>query len=121
MQVNQSMEDYLEMMLMLKEQKGYIRSVDIAQALSVTKPSVSHAVKLLRENGYISMDADNLITLTDAGMEIAARMLERHRKLAGFLARLGVCEETAFADACKLEHVISQESFDAICKLTNNA
>ncbi|MEF9972185.1 MAG: metal-dependent transcriptional regulator, partial [Oscillospiraceae bacterium] len=90
MKIQKSSEDYLEMILMLKENKGYARSIDIAEALSVTKPSVSYATKRLRENGYIAMDADGLITLTDAGHEIALRMLNRHRMLTAFLVSIGV-------------------------------
>ena len=90
--------------------------MDIACELNVTKASVSHAMKLLRENGYITMDADNVITLTDAGREIAQRMYTRHHLLAEFLMHLGVKESVAYADACKMEHDISEETFDAICR-----
>ncbi len=116
MKIRQSAEDYLEMMLMLKEKHGYIRSVDIAEELGVKKPSVSYATKRLRENGYITMDSDSLITLTDAGMEIAQRMYERHKVMMKLLMMLGVDEETAREDACKMEHVLSEESFKAICQ-----
>lgn len=114
MNIHQSAEDYLEAILMLRLQKGYSRSVDIAAMLGVTKPSVSIAMKRLRENGYIIMDTDNLITLTEAGEEIAQRMLERHRTIASLLERLGVDAQTAREDACKIEHDLSQTSFDAI-------
>lgn len=114
MKIQKSSEDYLEAMLMLKEQKGYIRSIDVAEHLSVTKPSVSYATKRLRENGYITMDKDGLIALTDSGMAIASKMYERHRLLSAFLINLGVDEAQAMEDACKIEHDISQESFDAI-------
>lgn len=116
MQVNKSIEDYLEQILIQQEKNGCARSVDIACSLSVTKASVSHATKLLRENGYILMADDKCITLTETGREIAERMYQRHRVLAQFLMRLGVCEEVAFADACKMEHDISAESFAAICR-----
>ena len=116
MQVNESIENYLEMILILQNKKGYARSIDIATGLGVTKPSVSHAMKLLRENQYIVMNPDGYITLTDSGAEIAERMYERHRMLAKFLMSLGVDEETAFDDACKIEHDISDKSFEAICK-----
>lgn len=115
MQMNESIENYLERILMLQQKKGCARSVDIAAELGVTKPSVSHATKLLRQNGYITMDSDNCIYLTDSGREIAERMYERHRMLAQFLMRLGVNEETALADACRMEHDISEETFEAIC------
>jgi len=103
-------------MLMMKEKHGYIRSIDVAMQLGVTKPSVSYSVKRLRENGYITMDANNLITLTDAGMEIAERMLTRHKMLSEFLIRLGVDEKIALEDACKIEHDLSEQTFAAICK-----
>ena len=114
MKIQKASEDYLEAMLMLKEQHGYVRSIDVAGQLGVTKPSVSYATKRLRENGYITMDREGLITLTAAGMEIAARMYERHKLLTQFLIRLGVDEEIAREDACKIEHDVSQESFEAI-------
>ncbi len=120
MQINESIENYLERILILQQKKGCARSIDIANELGVTKPSVSHATKLLRENGYITMGSDNRITLSPAGMEIAARMYERHEKLAIFLMALGVSEDVAFADACKMEHDISHESFEAICALSDS-
>jgi DtxR family Mn-dependent transcriptional regulator len=116
MQVNESIENYLEMILILQKKKGYARSIDIAAELGVTKPSVSHAMKLLRENKYIVMKSDGTIFLTESGSEIAERMYERHKILAKFLISLGVGEETAFNDACKIEHDISDESFEAICR-----
>ena len=85
MKIQKSSEDYLEMILMLREKKGYARSIDIAAELGVTKPSVSYATKRLRENGYITMDADGLITLTESGYEIAYRMYMRHKMLTAFL------------------------------------
>jgi len=115
MQINESIENYLERILILQQQRGSARSVDIAAELRVTKPSVSHATKLLRENGYIVMDSENGITLTPTGREIAERMYQRHQMVAKFLISLGVQEETAFADACKMEHDISEETFNAIC------
>lgn len=112
----ESGEDYLERILMLSRSQGTVRSVDIARELDVTKPSVSHAMKMLRERGYINMDAQNLITLTPEGLEVAERMLERHMTLARFLMQLGVSEDVAYQDACKMEHDLSDESFRAICK-----
>ena len=114
MKIQKSSEDYLEAMLMLQEKLGYVRSVDIAAQLGVTKPSVSYATKRLRENGYITMDAEGLISLTDTGMEIAARIYERHKLLSQLLIRLGVSPETAREDACKIEHDLSAETFEAI-------
>jgi Mn-dependent DtxR family transcriptional regulator len=114
MNIHKSAEDYLEMILMLQKEKGFARSVDIAASLSVSKPSVSVAMKKLRENGYILMDAENLITLTEAGEKIAQRMYIRHTVLTEMLKRFGVSEATAREDACKIEHDLSDESFAAI-------
>ena len=114
MKIQKASKDYLEAMLMLKEKHGYVRSIDVAEQLGVTKPSVSYATKRLRENGYITMDREGLISLTDTGLEIAERMYERHKLLTRFLIELGVNEETAREDACKIEHDVSQESFEAI-------
>jgi Mn-dependent DtxR family transcriptional regulator len=114
MRIHKSAEDYLEMILRLNEEKGYARSVDIATGLGVSKPSVSVAMKQLREGGYILMDKDNYITLTDAGMEIAQRIYERHKVLTRMLALIGVDEKIAEADACKVEHDISVQTFNAL-------
>ena len=114
MKIQKSSEDYLETMLMLREEHGYIRSVDIAAHLGVTKPSVSYATKRLRENGYITMDKDGLISLTESGLEIAERIYERHKVLSQLLISLGVSPETAREDACKIEHDLSVETFDVI-------
>ena len=116
MTIQKSAEDYLEAMLMMKEQHGYIRSVDVAEQLGVTKPSVSYATKRLRENGYITMDRSGFITLSDSGMEIAERMYSRHKALTEFFISIGVNPQTAREDACKIEHDISQETFDALCE-----
>lgn len=114
MRILKSAEDYLEAMLMMREQHGYIRSVDIANELNVTKPSVSYATKRLRENGYITMDKDGLISLTPEGMAIAARIYERHRTLTAFFMYLGVSEKVAREDACKVEHDLSEETYEAM-------
>lgn len=114
MKIRKSSEDYLEAMLVMRERHGYIRSVDIAAELNVTKPSVSYATKRLRENGYITMDKEGLITLTDKGLAIAEHMYERHRLLTQFFMRLGIDEKIARADACKIEHDLSEETFQAI-------
>ena len=92
-QILKASEDYLETMLMMQTKHGYVRSVDVAEHLGVTKPSVTYATKRLRENGYIEMDKDGLITLTDAGMQIASKMLQRHQTLTRFLVSLGVDPE----------------------------
>ncbi len=114
MNIHESAEDYLEAILMLKNEKGYSRSVDIAAKLGVTKPSVSFAMKRLRENDYILMDEENLITLTPKGLAIAERIYDRHTTLSRFLMQLGVGEKQAYEDACKIEHDISEETFAAI-------
>ena len=116
MKIQKSAEDYLETMLMMKEKHGYIRSVDIAHELGVTKPSVSYATKRLRENGYISMDETGLITLTEAGYSIASGIYDKHKMLTKFFMSLGVSEETAREDACKIEHDLSEETYLAICR-----
>ena len=115
MKIQKSSQDYLESMLMMQQERGYIRSIDVAEHLGVTKPSVSYATKRLRENGYITMDREGFITLTDSGMAIAASMLDRHHTLTKFLMALGIDAATAETDACKIEHDISQKTFDAIC------
>ena len=102
------------MILRLREQKGYTRSVDIAAGLAVSKPSVSVAMKQLREGGYITMDRDNYISLTDSGREIAQRIYDRHKLLTHILMKIGVDEATAEQDACKVEHDISMATFEAI-------
>ena len=116
MRIHKSAEDYLEMILMLLEEKGYARSIDIASGLSVSKPSVSFAMKQLRENGYIEMNKDNFITLTDKGMQIARNIYDRHKVLTDLFLRIGVSPETAKDDACKIEHDLSQETYDAILR-----
>ena len=116
MKIRKSAEDYLEKMLMLREKYGYIRSIDIAEELGVTKPSVSYATKRLKESGHIEMDSDYLITLTESGQKIASQMYERHMLLTQFLVSLGVDEKTAQEDACKIEHEISERSLKAIRK-----
>ncbi|MBQ3305283.1 MAG: metal-dependent transcriptional regulator [Clostridia bacterium] len=114
MRIHKSAEDYLEMILRLNEEKGYARSVDIATGLGVSKPSVSVAMKQLREGNYIVMDKDNYITLTDTGMEIAQRIYERHKVLTRMLTMIGVDEKIAEDDACKVEHDISVQTFTAL-------
>ena len=116
MEILRASEDYLEAMLMMKEKHGYVRSIDVAEFLGVTKPSVSYATKRLRESGHITMDKDGLITLTDTGMAVASSMLDRHKTLTAFLIDIGVDKETAEADASKIEHYISQQTFEAICR-----
>ena len=114
MHIYESAEDYLEQILMLLENKGYARSVDIAEGLGVSKPSVSVAMKNLRTNGYISMADNGYISLTDKGYAIAHRIYDRHKTLTRFFVQIGVPENIAREDACKIEHDISEESYAAI-------
>ena len=116
MKIHKSAEDYLEMVLRLREEKGYVRSVDVAAGLSVSKPSVSVAMKHLREDGYITMGKDNYISLTDAGMAVAQRVYDRHKALAEILVRIGVEPGVAQEDACRMEHDISTQTYDAIVR-----
>ena len=108
---NESAEDYLEAILMLSQQKGLVRSIDIAHQMNYTKPSVSRAMSLLRERGHIVMDKDGWMTLTDTGRAIAERIYERHRLLTQWLTQLGVSPQVAAEDACRLEHDLSDETF----------
>lgn len=123
MQIRESAENYLETILILSQRKGKgeVRSVDIVNELEFSKPSVSVAMKNLRENGYITVDKDGYIRLTDKGLEIAEKMYERHTLLSQWLIKLGVDEKVAVEDACRMEHVISAESFAAIKKHTGMA
>lgn len=116
MKINQSAENYLETIYMLLQRNGEVRSIDIANELEFSKPSVSVAMKNLREHGYIEMTSDGYITLTDSGREIAERMYERHTLITRWLVSLGVPEQVASEDACKIEHVLSAETFRAIKK-----
>ncbi len=110
----ESAENYLETILMLKEKKGMVRSIDIVHQLEFSKPSVSHAVGLLKKNGHIIVDADGWIELTDSGMEIAKRIYERHLLISKWLTKLGVDAHTAEEEACKIEHDISSRTFELL-------
>ena len=123
MQIRESAENYLETILILSQRKGKgeVRSIDIVNELEFSKPSVSVAMKNLCENGYITVDKDGYIRLTDKGLEIAEKMYERHTLLSQWLIKLGVDEKVAVEDACRMEHVISAESFAAIKKHTGMA
>lgn len=103
-------------MLILSEKKGYIRSIDIAAQLQVTKPSVTYTTKRLKERGYITMSDDSLITITDEGMKIAKKVYHRHKLLTQFFISLGVDSEIAEEDACRIEHDISDKTFEAFCR-----
>lgn len=112
MQIHESAENYLETILELQERLGQVRSIDIVNELGFSKPSVSVAMKRLRENGYIEVDREGYITLNESGRIIAQRISTRHHLLTRFLVALGVSEETAAADACKMEHDLSDETFE---------
>ena len=114
MQIQESAEDYLEAILMLQERTGAVRSVDVANLLEFTKASVSVAMKKLRENGYVELDQEGFLLLTQTGREIAARVYDRHRVLTDFFVSLGVSPEVAVRDACKVEHDLSQETFEKL-------
>ena len=114
MQVYASAEDYLEAILVIGKRRGVVRSIDIANELNFSKPSVSIAMKKLRESGHIEMDRDGFIHLLPSGAEIAEHIYERHRVLTSFFIYLGVREDVASADACKVEHDLSNETFDRI-------
>ena len=114
MRLQESGEMYLEAILVLFRKSGHVRSIDISEYLGYSKPSVSRAVGLLKAGEYITVDQDGGITLTESGQEIAEKIYERHTVLSELLVRMGVSRETAAADACKLEHAISDESFEAI-------
>ncbi|MBQ8358768.1 MAG: metal-dependent transcriptional regulator [Oscillospiraceae bacterium] len=114
MGIHESGEMYLETIHVLLKQNGTVRSIDISEHMGYSKPSVSRAVGLLKNGGYILVDKDGYITLTEAGKEVAQKIYERHTVLSSLLIALGVSEETAAEDACRLEHAISDESFEAI-------
>ena len=114
MNLQESGEMYLESILVLSKKKDRVRSIDVVEYMGFSKPSVSRAIGLLRGGGYVNMDADGYLTLTEAGLEVASKIYERHSLLSSFLISLGVSEDTADADACKIEHHISDESFAAI-------
>ena len=115
MVIHESAEDYLEAILMLQERLGMVRSIDIVNELGHSKPSVSVAMKKLRENGYISMAGDGTITLNESGMEIASSVYKRHKTMTRLFELMGVSPEVARTDACKVEHDLSDETFDRIC------
>lgn len=120
MNIYESAEDYLESILMLQEKNGTVHSIDIAEELQFSKASVSIAMKKLRENGYISMDHSGKITLLEPGKDIATRIYDRHQTLTKFFESIGVDAETAQKDACKVEHDISEVTFDRIKELVNH-
>ena len=119
MVIHESAENYLESILVLQERRGQVRSIDIVNELGFSKPSVSIAMKKLRENGYISMEPDGRITLNESGLAIANRIYDRHKTITRFFMLLGVSEDVATEDACKLEHDISDETFEKIRQFVN--
>ena len=114
MSLYESGENYLETILVLKNKYGYVRSIDIARELGFSKPSVSRAVGLLKNDGYITFDPNGMIQLTDKGEDVAQKIYDKHNIISTYLMSIGVSEETAKSDACKIEHVISEESFQKI-------
>jgi Mn-dependent DtxR family transcriptional regulator len=116
MELHESGEMYLETILVLKNRFGYVRSIDIANEMNVSKPSVSRAVGLLKDNGYITFDPNGMILLTESGKGVAEKIYERHKILTQYLTSIGVSEDTAAHDACKIEHVISDETFEILKK-----
>jgi DtxR family Mn-dependent transcriptional regulator len=119
MKIQESAENYLETILVLHKRIGNVRSVDIANEMGFTKPSISYAMKKFRQNGYINVDKDGYITLTSRGYAIAEKTYKRHLLLTQFLMALGVSEETAKEDACKIEHYLSEESFKRVSEHYN--
>ena len=118
MKMQESPEDYLETIYMLSLHSSEVRSIDVARHLGYSKPSVSVAMKRLRENGYVNMDDNNLLTLTESGLAIARSIYERHQVISGYLMSIGVSEETALKDACRIEHVLSEETFHKIKEIS---
>ena len=116
MSIHESGQMYLETIYILSQNKSYVRAIDVGEHLGYSKPSVSRAMSILKKNGYVLVDTDGAITLTESGMEIARTMYTRHTVLSEMLMRLGVDEKTATEDACRIEHVISEESFLAVKK-----
>ena len=114
MNIHESGEMYLEAILVLSQKNGFVRSIDVSEYLGYSKPSVSRAVGILKKGNYIEVDKDGSLMLTESGKNIAEKIFERHTVLSKLLAKMGVSEETAAADACKMEHAISDESFEAI-------
>jgi len=116
MKIHESAEMYLETILILSREMGAVRSIDICERMGFSKPSVSRAIGLLKSGGYVTVSAEGHVTLTETGLEVAGKIYERHNILTRFLVGLGVSEEVASADACKIEHVISDETLGAIKK-----
>ena len=120
MKLHASGEDYLEAVLMLQQKKGMVRSIDLARHMGYSKPSISHAVAILRDGGFLTMDVDGFLHLTDVGREVAEKIYERHCVLTTGLINLGVDPKRAEQDACRIEHAISDESFQKLKNLLQN-
>jgi len=116
MRLQESGEMYLETIFILTEQNPHVRSIDVCEYMGFSKPSVSRAIGLLKNGGYVNVDNDGYLSLTDVGREVAIKMYDRHKLLTDFLVALGVSEDVASQDACKIEHHISDESFEALKK-----
>ena len=114
MKLHASGEDYLEAVLMLHKKKGMVRSIDLARHMGYSKPSISHAVSILRDGGFLTMDKDGFLHLTEIGQEVAEKIYERHRFFTQWLIDAGIDPETAEQDACRMEHTISQKSFEQV-------
>lgn len=121
MRLQESGEMYLETILILSEKNGRVRAIDVAEYMGFSKPSVSRAIGILKSAGYVTVDPEGLLILTDSGGEIARKIYGRHKLLTRFLTGLGVNEKTAAEDACRIEHDISDETFDAVRKFSEKA
>ncbi len=119
MHLQESGEMYLETIYVLSKKKGNVRSIDVGEYMGYSKPSVSRAVGLLKNGGYITVDKNGFLTLTDVGLELAQKIYERHTIISNFLIKIGVDKATADEDACRIEHIISNETFEAIKKLSD--
>lgn len=121
MHLQESAEMYLETIYVLSQKSDFVRSIDVAEHMGYSKPSVSRAISLLKGNGYVTMADNGMLSLTDEGYDVAKKIYERHTVLSGFLMRIGVSDKTASIDACKIEHVISDETLNAIKKFMKDA
>lgn len=120
MPIQESGEMYIETIFILTKENDNVRSIDVCERMGYSKPSVSRAIGILKRNGYITVDSSGYISLTQSGIEVAERMYERHTILTKFLEKLGVPQDIAVSDACKMEHILSDEAFDAMKKHLNN-
>ena len=119
MHLQESGEMYIETIYVLSQSSGFVRAVDVGERMGFSKPSVSRALKILRENGYITVDTKGGITLTKAGRDVAERMYERHHVISSLLMKIGVDPDIAIEDSCKIEHVISEDTFNKIKELAS--